>query len=525
MASKNDKVNLDALIPREDLVSQKAAPTGTGGIPITELAVGKFYYHLLRKPHFQRETDDWSIDHVVTLLKSYRDGHLIPSVILWKAEGSTFAIDGAHRLSALIAWVNDDYGDGQLSAAFFKNQIPKRQLKIAEECRKRVAAEVGPYSLISQLNAIPSRTDDQLKWLSNIAKGIETQWVIGDADMAATSFLAINQRAVQIDQVERYMIENRNAPNVIAARAIVKSAKGHAYWSKFDSENIETIEKSAKSIYRSIFEPEDAEPQTNIDLQPAGIAHTANGLRIALDLVNLLNEVKAQSSLEADLNGNRTARFIEKTSGVIKYVAGSSPASLSLHPAVYFWGSTGNHRPTIFLAMVSIVHEMILNDELIKFTLIRARLEEFLVQNSGIGKHILGQHGGWKKSFTPVKRMLRTIIDGLSSQKTDKEIEDLLQASSKSTSAEFEMQTVEKAWKETKANLRHKASLESAPRCSICKARLVITDASDDHKDRRADGGSNNSDNAQLTHRYCNHGFKEHFAQRKEPIPEIASPV
>ena len=80
MAGQRETVNLDALIHRED-VSKAPAP-GSGGIPVSELALGKHYYGLLRKPHFQRETDDWSVDHVVSLIRSYRDGHLIPAVIL-----------------------------------------------------------------------------------------------------------------------------------------------------------------------------------------------------------------------------------------------------------------------------------------------------------------------------------------------------------------------------------------------------------------------------------------------------------
>jgi len=36
-------------------------------------------------------------------------------------------IDGAHRLSALIAWVNDDYGAGAISQRFFGDNISVAQ--------------------------------------------------------------------------------------------------------------------------------------------------------------------------------------------------------------------------------------------------------------------------------------------------------------------------------------------------------------------------------------------------------------
>lgn len=537
MGGKKDTVNLDALIPRED-VSKAPAQGCSGGIPISELESGKHYYGLLRKPHFQRETDDWNVENVVSLIRSYRDGHLIPAVILWGAEGYTFVIDGAHRLSVFIAWINNDYGDKTISQAFF-DHIPKRQRKIAKECRDRVEAEGLTYSDLNKLTELPNRTPEQLRWSTNIAKAIETQWVSGNADVALQSFLDINQRAVQIDPTERYMIEENEAPNVIAARAIVRSARGHQYWGKFEQPNIELVEKKARLIYNAIFEPEDAEPHKDTELQPAGPAHTANGLRMALDLVNITNNVQQrkprteaqkkkgvpETPRDIDADGSKTSRYIGRTHAVVKYVAGQDPASMSLHPAVYFWGATGNHRPSIFLAMVSLVQEMIEADELIKFTMHRAKFEEFLIGKSGIGKAILSKYGGWKKSVTPVKNMLRAVLDGLAAGKTEAVIEaELLAAPDSQIPSQVELLSGPSAWRETKSAIRIRASL-NVGRCPICKARLVLADASDDHIERRVDGGSSREENAQLTHRFCNHGFKEHFAQKGLPLPEISSPV
>jgi Protein of unknown function DUF262 len=102
-AKQKDTVNLDALIPRDDVETKKPKPS-KGVIQVTELALGKHFYGLLRKPLFQRETNDWGVDNVVSLVRSFRNGHLIPAVILWSADGSTFVIDGAHRLSVFVAW-------------------------------------------------------------------------------------------------------------------------------------------------------------------------------------------------------------------------------------------------------------------------------------------------------------------------------------------------------------------------------------------------------------------------------------
>ena len=54
-----------------------------------------------------------------------------------KLNGKLFVIDGAHRLSALMAWVNDDYGNGILSKSFFGEdgltETQKRYAKATSE--------------------------------------------------------------------------------------------------------------------------------------------------------------------------------------------------------------------------------------------------------------------------------------------------------------------------------------------------------------------------------------------------------
>ncbi|WP_208695274.1 DUF262 domain-containing protein [Mesorhizobium sp. M8A.F.Ca.ET.057.01.1.1] len=199
------RLNLDAMIKREDLEISTTGrgSIGSGGIPVSELQTNRLHYGLLRKPSFQRVTNDWDIDNVVTLIKAFRNGSLIPALILWKSDaGYTFVIDGAHRLSAFIAWVNDDYGAGPISRRFFEDKIPKQQKDYADECRQRVVSEVGSYAEISTILQQENPTRERIKWASNIGKPLDAQWVEGDADTAEDSFLAINQRAVEINETE-----------------------------------------------------------------------------------------------------------------------------------------------------------------------------------------------------------------------------------------------------------------------------------------------------------------------------------
>ena len=377
---------------------------------------------------------------------------------------------------------------------------------------------------MQKLTKLPTRTPEQLEWSTNIAQPVETQWVVGDADVALKSFLDINQRSVEIDPTERYMIVERKSPNVVAARALVSAGRGHAYWGAFEPQNVEDIERYATSIYDAIFEPESAQPHTHAELQPAGMAQTANGLRMALELANIVTGMKGESNnISPDLDGSQTSRVLARVWGVVKYVAGDKSASLSLHPAIYFWGTTGNHRPSMFLAVVSFVQDLIASNELVKFTLHRAALEEMLISRGNLGQQILTRYGGWKRSLEPIKALLRRILDGLDSGKSEAEILRGLSVAMLDSSKDGSERP--DAWKETRSAARIKASLAAAPRCAICKARLVLAHASVDHIERRADGGHSGPGNSQLTHHYCNHGFKEHFAQLGESLPIIASPA
>ena len=68
------------------------------------------------------------------MIESFVNDELVPAIILWRNQGGyIFVIDGAHRLSSLGAWINDDYGDGQISTSYYGNYISEEQRNIAEK--------------------------------------------------------------------------------------------------------------------------------------------------------------------------------------------------------------------------------------------------------------------------------------------------------------------------------------------------------------------------------------------------------
>ena len=182
------RVVLDAMIKRADFAQQaESVPMELGNtLKLQEISGANPAAKLLRKPDFQRETNHWSPSQVANLVKSFVSGELIPALILWKSSSYVFVIDGAHRLSALKAWVENDYGNGSNSHAFFNQNISDEQRIIAEKTQRLVESTVGRYSDFASL------TEDQIlanpesaRIHSNIfSRSLHVQWVQGDQDVA-----------------------------------------------------------------------------------------------------------------------------------------------------------------------------------------------------------------------------------------------------------------------------------------------------------------------------------------------------
>jgi hypothetical protein len=317
------KVTLDALIEREDFEVEANPNPGKKKetISIEDIKADSFFFSNIRKPDFQRETNEWDSQRICELIKSFIEGDLIPAIILWRSTGGfLFVIDGSHRLSALSAWVNDDYGDGKISKLFYDGVIPDEQLKIAEETRKLIQKKVGSYNDFRLALTSPDEVKPEIvkaaKSLAALA--IQLQWVEGDASKAENSFFKINQQAAPIDKTELKLLESRKKPNSIAARAIIRSGKGHKYWSRFSKEIQDQIQEIAKEINEILFEPKLQTPIKTLDLPMGGKLSSAQTLPLILDCVNIVNKIDFNNKdfnnkeVNDDLTGKTTIKFLKK---------------------------------------------------------------------------------------------------------------------------------------------------------------------------------------------------------------------
>jgi hypothetical protein len=514
-------VNLDALIPREDFEVRsegEALPSKTS-ITIFELQRDNFFFRALRKPDFQRETYEWTPKRVAGLIKSFVDDELIPAVILWANEqGLNFVVDGSHRLSALIAWVQDDYGDGKVSREFFENSIEDAQLEIAKRTKHLIEKEFGKYE--DHVKAIESPElygPDIVKRARKFARlGLDLQWVKGDVGKAEDSFKRINQQAAMITPLELELINSRKKPNAIAARAVIRRGTGHKYWQKFGPPTQDRIEALATELHNLIFAPKQAYPLKSADLAAGGPIMSATALSMVYNFINLA--VGIQTPPEDDKDGNTTCDYLNRCEKVMKLLVSNDESSLGLHPAVYFYSWTGKQQPILFQVIAQLIIDWERAKKLPKFIEVRGRLEDFLVANRALINQLVRKYGTKSSGYEHLRTFYDDVLELLGQNKSSEEIVIMLMQKHKYLQPAEELYEgiqPRRLSTQVKSGVALKQFLLSAPRCPICQGYVPSQAISVDHDKREEDMGTHEVANLRVTHPYCNTGYKEREHSRK----------
>jgi len=537
-------VNLDALILREDLeiLSPDASKPSTGGpvgnFLIGNLEMGQPMFEVLRKPHFQRDTCQWTPEQIVQLVKNFLDEELIPAIIFWKSPSSKniFVIDGAHRLSALIAWIHDDFGDKSLSEKLFgsnPDDIPKAQRQAAKLTRELFEKEgIGSYaSLKSYIASSAGKSDEKSLRARNIASvQIITQTVPNDAAHAEASFYRINQGGAVLDDTEAEIIQKRARPEAVAARAIHRAGTGNKYWKRFIPEKQAKVEELSRQIYNLLYKPEIEEPYRTIDFPMGGRGYNSNTLAICYELIHLCNELSRPLSEKKkkrvflplppndplkDSSGDTTIEYLKSVKKISEIIASEEHCSLGLHPAIYSYSATGKFQPAGLFAQVELIKRLKSKDGFFEFTSCRKQFEDFLIEYRYFLNQLVGGQGGMTRGLKLLVILHETVLKGISDGKTNEQIRNEVVIDERFKQhlriVPLGQESSKKSFSQaTKAAIRLRDFLKAAALCPICGARLYPHATSIDHKVRLQDGGSSGRDSdGQTTHPYCNTGYKE----------------
>jgi len=508
------KLFLDALIGRDDFEVQDHTHNSQGPHKTTlsygDFEIPGFFFSSLRKPDFQRETNEWDVEKVRDLVASFLDGDLVPAIILWKyADSYTFVIDGAHRISAIAAWVNDDYGDGKISRKFFDNSIPEQQIETANKARQVINQDIGAFKDFKEALYEPELAAEHVKKrLKNFGtRALQLQWVDGDSKKAESSFFKVNQKSTPISETEIAILEARRKPAGLCSRAILRGGQGYKYWSVFEIELSARIQDEAEKINDLIFNPQLMTPIKTLDLPLGGKNHASSSLSMVFELVKLLGV----NMKEEDETGEETLKSLIKIRKSLQRVNDNCPSSLGLHPAVYIYSQSGNFRVTCFHAVIVFVEELVDENNLKLFTKNRAGFESTMVSSDLVIQQIVRKARQANKAVAPLVRFFHSILDMLESGSGNVlyEISKTKEFSYINLDEMHQADTISNSFsKSTKSAAFISKAISMAPRCKICNGLLHMKSISIDHVVRKEDGGTGSIRNAQLTHPYCNTTYK-----------------
>lgn len=517
-------VILDALIPREDfeIISTLGSSGNTRNkstLSIEDIKYDSFFFAALRKPIFQRETNEWDCNKVCSMIESFINSELVPSIILWRNSGGyIFVIDGAHRLSSLGAWINDDYGDGEISLKYYGNYISEEQKKIAEQTRHTVNNRIGSFKEIWNISRnIESTADTQKQEMAkNLgALALQLQWVEGDASKAEDSFLKINQSATKISDAELELIKNRNIAYAISARAIVRAGRGYQYWSNFSEETQKDIITYSKNIHKIMFGEKPFDSNDINSYSIGGIQSSSLTLDVVTQTVKISNGIINDKDAEEGTEKNVTT-CLKNTLSLLEYINSKEPCSLGIHPYIYFYSDIGKHKIGSYYGFLLFIKELIEKKQLKTFINAREKFEEVIYKYSFLVQQILRRKRQSKRAYVAIKDYFVEIMKIINENKEYTADNVVLNLKLKSEFRYLQTEIIDTQRVAVKGNfsrgnkqqIKLQTYIKSLPKCPICGGYISNTSMSVDHICRKENGGTNSIENGQVTHLYCNTTYK-----------------
>jgi hypothetical protein len=311
-------------------------------------------------------------------------------------------------------------------------------------------------------------------------------------------------------------LKNRAKPVAIAARAVFRAARGHRYWSAFEAARAAEIEAAARRLHQTLFDPELESPIKTLDLPLAGARGARAGFKPLADflLIACQNQQGAPAKLSEsadDPDGDATLAVLNKAVALAERLTGNDRGSLGLHPAIYFYGPTGQHSAPMFLGTCRLLARKNLeNDKLFwrRFTEVRAKLEAILVEHKGLIADLLQKATSFQRVAVYEQLLAGLIAALVAGDAPDDAALVRLAGMEGKVVAGRQISSGKDISDDTKSAVFITTVLAREPQCAVCGGYLPRRSFSYDHRVPRRDGGTGDLANVQLTHPYCNQSYK-----------------
>jgi HNH endonuclease len=221
-----------------------------------------------------------------------------------------------------------------------------------------------------------------------------------------------------------------------------------------------------------------------------------------------------------DTTGQKTIDHLTRCRRVARLILSNDASSLGLHPAVYFYRWTGKQQPILFLTWTTIVIRLEQRKWLMEFIKLRSKVENFLIDNRPLVNQVIRKFGTKHSGTTHLAEFYVDIMQFFGDGGDARNILSLFKNKPnyrylQPDESPYDGVSPTKFSTQVKSGLVVQTLLPLAPRCPICGGLVPSQAISVDHKVRKEDGGESVIENAQVTHPYCNTGFKETLAREQ----------
>lgn len=565
--SDEPKVYLDHLIERENLRYRRSEEQVTDypqdkqtSLRLGDLTAerGRF----IRKPDFQRATWAWNPEDCVSLLESIVNYQVVPSIIMWTSpqNGYDYILDGGHRVSVVLAWLRDDWGE-RYSAEHIDDEEQINAISLASrEVRQLIRARVGDIQTYREAEEALARVVRERKSPADVLDDVTFQrglfyqsllkgdisfhilWVKGGYKTAEQSFLKINKSGRQLTDWETTLVENRNSSFARAVMSISSGSTAPHYWpDEFpgvsDAATVQLKERASsivggvRHIQATLFHPTYRLPVQRVQL-PLMVASIPDRPRYVAEFLTITEGFRGQEpETQALLRKNPEAapeeiiddgeKIIRKANDILDHLIGPSnqPKALGVVPALYFYTDAGRYVRSL---LYGFIYWMFLGSE--EDILTRKRLfcayrrpfEEIIKLNkANIIATLSRRTGSGPEVTVQTARFYNDALQALIANNGDiesdgffKDYNELLSnfTSDGNPPVPGQKKVTSRIFTEKQKSTAILTRLLARPfTCDICGGMLDPEQgAQHDHFDQWIDGGATSSDNQRVTHPFCN---------------------
>jgi hypothetical protein len=571
---ERSEVYLDHLIERENLRYKRRQdtildtsenkPETLQLVSLTPTASYQRTRHL-RKPDFQRATWAWTPEDCVSLLDSIIKRQVVPSIIMWTSpdSGLDYILDGGHRVSVVIAWLNNDWG--REYAKNFDDSDMRNMIRMAaDEVERLVNIEIGNITEyidaekrlqtvidqgLSPMQNLDDRTFRRGRFYQDLLKGFisfNILWVSGNYEIAEQSFLKINKSGKQLSEWETTLIENRNSAFARATMSIASQSSARYYWPTEapDTPNkilleqeIETINTGVNTLQSILFQPPYQRPMNRLE-QPFLVADLEKRPYYTAELLTITEGYRGQTPETEKLLArgknanpeqliNEGHRLITHALEIFEHLIGLSnnaPKSMEIVPALYFYTDEGRHVRSLLYGLLYWLFngrdEREILDRKIIFSAYRGAFEfMFEADKAEVIQRIGRRIGSGPEVTTQTAKYFQGLLELLVKHRGDFKatafLDDyskfLATLAGKPNKPVSVIETTSRIFTPSqKSAAVREALLKSTVRCEICEGLLnPAGNIQHDHIIQWAEGGSTSRDNQRIVHPFCNNKRKE----------------